>query len=70
MTDAQKAAVKELKHGESYYIDLGCDAGAEVWKLHEYWMLFEVPYENSPSFSSTYTKWHLSDMYAEIERWA
>jgi len=62
--------VKKLKHNERFIIPEGDYGKAEIWRLNDIWILFEIPmYGGEPICYNTYTFMGLGVMLYQITKW-
>lgn len=60
--------IKKLKQGERYIVPEGDYGKAEVWKIHDLYILFEIPaYGGQPMFYRAYHPSELQTMIDTIE---
>ena len=63
-----KTAILELQHDESYTVR-GLLETVEVCRLHDVYILFEMPLGGEPFYIDTYREWRVQDMIKRIESW-
>ena len=65
-----KEQILSLKHGEVYTIPESDYGKAEVWRIHDDYLVFEIPmYGGNPSFISRFTKYTMDAGINEIDSW-
>lgn len=68
MTDKQ--AILNLKHGEHYIVPESDYGKAEIWRIHDNYLLFEIPtYGGTPIFFCSYSPWSINGMIKRYEGW-
>ena len=68
MTD--KEYILNLKHGENYTVPESDYGKAEIWLIHETYLLFSIPmYGGIPQFEKSYSKNRIDDMIANYNNW-
>lgn len=59
-----------LKSGDSFIVPESDYGKAEVWKINDMYILFEIPmYGGKPMFSGTYSLHQINDLIETIENW-
>jgi len=60
----------KLVHGDCYGVAESDYGKAEIWKIHEDFLLFEIPmYGGTPKFVAGYTKYTIDEMIRVINSW-
>lgn len=68
MNELFKEQVKNLSHGQNANIFFSAEAGGEVYKLNDVFVIFEIPlYGGKPQYSGTYKT--SEEVFEVIERW-
>lgn len=46
-----KKSILDLRNGECFFYDQGHEAGIEIWKVNDYFILFDIPlFGGNPTF--------------------
>lgn len=65
-----RTGILKLCHGECYNVSESDYGKAEIWRLHESYLLFEIPmYGGTPRFVSGYSKHQIDEMIKVINSW-
>ena len=65
-----RQAILGLNHRGIYDLLLMEEAGAEIHRLYEYYILFEIPqFGGEPGYVDTYHYFRIDDMIKKIESW-
>ena len=70
MTENPQYEIVKLNHGECWTWDLGEESGAEIWKINDAYILFEIPmYGGEPRFIDVYPFQRIDDLINMVESW-
>jgi len=62
--------ILKLHSGDCYVVPESDYGKAEIWKIHDTYLLFEIPiYGGNPRFFAGYSKMRIDDMIKEINSW-
>jgi hypothetical protein len=62
--------IKKLTHGESWVWPESDYGRAEIWLIHDEYILFEIPmYGGPPRFSNTFNIHQIEDIVKTVESW-
>lgn len=62
--------ISALPEGIRLHISLGEEAGAEVVKVHDIYLLFEIPmYGGEPRYTNLYRHHEVGRIFKEIRSW-
>jgi hypothetical protein len=65
-----KESILAIKDGESLYLNLGEESGAEIWLKNDRYFLFEIPlYGGMPRFYNCYTLRDVDSIINAIQSW-
>ncbi len=68
--DQLKGKIRDLKHGESYTSPELGDAGAEICRVHDQLILFEIPqYGGKPQYVGTYGIHDVDNLVKVVAGW-
>lgn len=63
-------AIEALENGDRYFWSLGEGSGAEVWRIHDIYVLFEIPqYGGPPIFSQPFKRREIEDLVLAVLSW-
>jgi len=65
-----KQNILNLKDGEVYFLDLGEESGAEVWKKNDLYFLFDIPqYGGTPTYCGHFNVLNIDDAIKNVLSW-
>lgn len=65
-----KKAIENLKSGERYVIPESDYGKAEIWRVNDIYVLFEIPlFGGDPIFHTTYPVSQIKDMLNNVNNW-
>lgn len=65
-----KNEILKLDHKEFYVVPEGDYGKAEIWKIYDVYLLFEIPrYGGEPMYVESYRKNEIDLLISDIEKW-
>lgn len=69
--NALKLEIEKLKDGERYFVPESDYGKAEICRVNDIYVLFEIPlYGGEPRYSSVFPLWRIDEMIKKIDSWS